>query len=151
MNVIHRGVFPSSFIDTTTDQVSEKFGPKFVNINKKKVLKNWIKDEIVKFERGQEESLKNIELQSGINDSMTNAVDSSYNYGRNNRVMLGSQKAISKMSSHSQFNKTFINHDDQQKGMPDRQNNANTTSTALTAFSKRNKRQASGALTQGMD
>ena len=29
--------------------VSEKFGPRFVNINKKKVLNNWINDEITQF------------------------------------------------------------------------------------------------------
>ena len=49
MNVIPRGgSYPVGLlIDQNADLVTEKFGSRFVNINKKKVLNNWIKEEIV--------------------------------------------------------------------------------------------------------
>lgn len=60
MNVIQRGSFPgSSLIEHNND---DKFGIQYVNINKKKVLNNWIKDELSNFEKRQDESLKNMEI-----------------------------------------------------------------------------------------
>lgn len=76
MNVIHRGSFPgSSFIDNNYDLASEKFGAQYVNINKKKVLNNWIKDELSNFEKRQDESLKNMEIQSKLHDSTNLLID----------------------------------------------------------------------------
>ena len=69
-----------------------------MNINKEKVLNNWIKDEIVNFERRQDESLKNLELHSKMNDSTAQPVESSHLFVRNNQV-LKSQKAVSNKSS----------------------------------------------------
>ena len=69
-----------------------------MNINKKKVLNNWIKDEIVNFERRQDESLKNLELHSKMNDSTAQAIESSHVFARNNQV-LQSHKAVSNKSS----------------------------------------------------
>jgi hypothetical protein len=49
-----------------SDLMNEKFGAHYVNINKKKLLSNWIKDELVNFERRQDESLKNLDLQRPV-------------------------------------------------------------------------------------
>lgn len=77
MNVISRGGASYPFLgQQNADLITEKFGAKYVNINKTKVLNKWIKEEIVKFEERQDESLKNLDLQSKLNESSAHHVDS---------------------------------------------------------------------------
>ena len=63
-------------MDQNSELIREKFGPQFGNANKKRVLNGWIKGAIADYERGQDDSLKNLELQSKLNDSNTHIDDS---------------------------------------------------------------------------
>jgi len=67
MTVIHKhGTVLSQYqpSDPNAEQIGEKFGAAFVNINKTAVLNNWIADEIVQFGRRQDENLRNLEMVS---------------------------------------------------------------------------------------
>lgn len=100
MNVIPRGNYSiSQLIDQNTDLMSEKFGPRYVNINKNKLLNNWTKKEIGNFERRQDESLKNMEMHSKLNDSTQMMGDSSHAGITRPNLNRHSLKAMSNKSS----------------------------------------------------
>lgn len=120
MDVIKRGNFGLDCQNADL-LMMEKFGPNYpININKKKVLNNWITDNINSFERRQDESMKNLELQSKLNDNSTHIVDSSHqvlmtntNTNKYRGGYMGKKAANSNMSSQSQINRNLIMFDDQ--------------------------------------
>lgn len=156
MNVIHRGSFPnSSLMEHNYDLASEKFGAHYldhyVDINKKKVLNNWIKDELSNFEKRQDESLKNMEIQSKLHDSTTQLIDSSAAMVRTSAGGFNIRRnPESSKSSQTHFNKNYIVMDDQQRvSQLSQSKKANTTSTAMSMQRNYTRRGISGNKTGG--
>lgn len=80
-------------------------------MTKKRVLNNWIRGELTEFEKRQDESLKQIEIQTKLHENSTinNLADTSGNMGQTNLAQnMIPGAAYSSKSSHTHFGKNLM-------------------------------------------